>query len=75
MLGFIASIFTLLRSFFIAFKSLLDFFPSTISFIVDFGDFVSDQYDIWFAELNSPIVILGYIFLQLVIVRLIIQLL
>lgn len=75
MLGFIASIFTLLRSFFIAVKSLFDFFPSTMSFVVDFADFVEDQYEIWYSELNSPIIILGYIFLQLVIVRLIIQLL
>lgn len=73
MLGFIASIFTLLQSFFIAVKNIFDIIPTTISFVVDFSDFVSDQYNIWFAELNSPLVLLAYIFLQLVIVRLIIQ--
>jgi len=75
MLGFIASILTLLQSLFLTIKSIILYLPSVFSFIIDMGDFVSDYFDIYFSELQSPIVILGYIFLQLVVVRVLLQIL
>lgn len=75
MLGFIASIFTLIQSFLITIKSVIEYIPSVFSFMYDMGDFVSDYYNIFFSELQSPIIILSYIFLNLVVVRILLQLL
>lgn len=75
MLGFIASIFTLIQSFFLTVKSIIVYLPTVFSFMYDMGDFVSDYFDIYFSELQSPIIILGFIFLQLVVVRILLQLL
>lgn len=75
MLGFIASIFTLIQSFFLTVKSIIVYLPTVFSFMYDMGDFVSDYFDIYLSELESPIIILGYIFLQLVVVRILLQLL
>lgn len=75
MLGFIISIFAMLWSTINYLISITKFIPTAISFVVDMTDFVTDMYSVYFSELNSPIIILSYIFITLVGVRVLLQVL
>jgi hypothetical protein len=75
MLGFIVSIFTLLWSTINYLLSLTKLIPVCYEFVVDMTDFVTDMYAVYFSELNSPIIILSYIFISLVGVRILLQVL
>lgn len=75
MLGFIISIFALLWSTINYLISITKYIPSAISFVVDMTDFVTDMFSVYFSELNSPIIVLSYIFITLVGVRILLQLL
>lgn len=75
MLGFIISIFGLLWSTILYLISITKYIPTAISFVVDMTDFVTDMYSVYFSELNSPIIVLSYIFITLVGVRVLLQVL
>lgn len=75
MLGFIISIFTLLWSTINYLISITKYIPTAISFVVDMTDFVTDMYAVYLSEIHSPLPMLGYIFITLVGVRILLQVL
>lgn len=73
MLGWIISIGNALFGFFYAIYNLLNNIPSVLAGIASFWDFATDTATIYLGNFPAPILMIAYIFLNVVLFKIIIE--